>query len=331
MNRGTIILLALVLMVSFFSCDDDKKDPATTLVELKYPKSTNTINDSKTSVLGYGFDATGFSDVGSVKELIAVFPENYCIFQKVNESGSRTEADLSLFHLQEQFELHPDITTNNVDFVSHVSSLLELANNVNESTSVVYYESYYSRRRIRYAGAESANLIIPSLTHNFKRDIDLLSPKELVERYGTHIINSLRIGTKFQVVYTCETEDDAREYDLRQQFLKRLGEMMGGTPYVVPSKYKIESKYWNEKMVFNTIGSKVKQCGLIEITNNNPDKIKMDYNSVYGDNIIDEVIDINMIISIDQLISDPDKKKEVKAYLENYLISNIELITQDGK
>jgi len=314
----------LMVLLFLFSCDEEKLEPEMTISELNYPVGMGTSGDPETSVVGYGFDATGLCDTTSVKAKIANFPENGLSYGRSLSSGSNIKSHTSLFELQNKFELHTNITERGmVADISHIGALLELADNINENLSVVHYEAYYKYRYVRGYMSDA------NFTNSFKEDIVNLTPEQLVSKYGTHILIRSYLGTKFEIVYTCETNENTREYDLKQQFLKRLGQILGGTPYNIAAKYKIESSYWNEKMVYNTLGSKTKQFGVVEITDNNPNNIKIDYNSVFGDNMDYQFIDMaaDGIISLDQLISDPEKKQEVKSYLEEYIISNSVLIT----
>lgn len=316
------ISLFFVLLIVLFSCEKEESEPITTLTELNYPIGMGTSGDKTFSVVGYGFDATGLCDTISVKAKIAEIPESdyLYLYGWPRESGSELVSDRSLTNLLGNL--------NNLPFKSHISNLLNIATNTSKDVHVVYYSSYWKYFFVHILVPE--NSIKPYLTSNFKDDIISLSTSELVLKYGTHVLASIDTGIKFEIIYTCQSNKYTSDYDLEQQFLKRLKQLIGGTPYIIPSEYKCKSSYFDEKVIYNTIGSKNKLVGLINVTDNNSDGIGIDYNSIFiGEETDLKFLDIwshDGMVSLDNFINDPIKKQEVKEYIEAYIDSKSLLI-----
>jgi hypothetical protein len=149
-------------------------------------------------------------------------------------------------------------------------------------------------------------------------------------KYGTHVITNYFNGTKFEALYRCKfspingfisySNGDVCE-DL---FINRMGEFTGGIFGIFknPINTNTQKGQTDEQLIYNSIGSKNKICGMINTTDYNPDSIQFNAGSVFGEgNIKTQFIKIgsNGIIPIYELINDENKKQEVKVYIEGYL------------
>lgn len=318
MKKFTFLCVLLVLI----ACNNEEPEivPETTLSELDYPAGTGTSGDKKFSVVGYGFDATGLCDTISVRAKISEIPQFGFVYAWGGYASSEIRSNGSLSNFLENLD--------NLPLKSHISRLLSLASNTSKDVHVVYYSTYMTNFFGHTLG--SAETIKQYLTSNFKNDIDSLSPSELVLKYGTHVLASIYTGKKFEIIYTCETKKFTSDYDLEQQFLSRFTQLFGGSIFTILTEYTCKSSYFDEKVIYNTIGSQNKLFGLINVTNNNPKGIKVDYNSFYSDEStgykFSDIWSEDGLVSLDNLIDEPIKKQEVKEYIEEYINSKSLLI-----
>jgi len=202
---------------------------------------------------------------------------------------------------------------------SHFKSLLKLANNT-DSIDPKYSVAYYSCNAIgsHFYYYCSNDEFQKALNEDFKKDLISLSSKELIAKYGTHILTNIYLGKKFEVLYRYESPSST---DAEHGLYKRLKKFCGGVFGRYISDYEQPLSSSNEQMIYNTIGLNPKQCGVVKTTDNNPDKLVIDIYPSFGTDINYQFVGIgkNGLTPLYELISDSAKKQEVKAYIETYI------------
>ena len=321
----------IIILCIFFSCtdntdiiEDNQSAPAlSSIVDLDYPLGTGTSGDATTGLVGYGYDASGLCDSTSARSKIVDLTSDRIL---ISSSGSFSPTLLSVGDFSDfskKMNADPGFSgQNNTALLSHTKALMQLAHeNVidNNEKTFIYYNATVLNTRIK-ANAY-VDEMISMLTDEFKNDITQLSAKDLVKKYGTHVLKMIGLGAKLEVVYTCKTNETAQDHDIYQHFLKRMEQFSGDSPGLVSIGEESNQIFTEEQMIFNTIGTKNKIFSLVNATDNNEDEIYIDHHSAFEDNIDNQFITIDEdgMVSIDELINDPDKKQEVKTYIEQYM------------
>lgn len=335
MKQINLVLTALIVF-SFASCNKSNEitsgelhstpSKLTTLTALTLSGSSG---DKSTSLLGYGFDASGFCDATSAREKIidVHLAEDRVDIGYWNASGSgpliskKNYSDLIAY-------LNESGQEQGYTRVGHLESLLNLAynsNTIDPKYFLIYFYTGYTKGKYSFniTSSDCTNL----LTNNFKNDIASLSPKSLVEKYGTDVLTQFEFGHRFEVLYKClpkvskdKIDSDYYYYLIEQRFSQRMNEFFGCT-YGLYIPERFDNIVSDEQLIFNTIGGKTKNCGLIEITDNNKDKVFVDvYSNLFKDEDYQLIsIPNNGTIPIYELVSDPIKQQELKTYIGNYI------------
>lgn len=313
------------LLLFLFSCNIDNESelsiPASTFTPLNNTTIGYNSGDLATSLLGYGYDASGFCDTTAGREKIVNLDQvNTMLDHPTSSSSALVSADS--FHDLVSRLMDPNQSVQSGFALSqHLKSLLRLAyktDSMEASYGFVYYACIFKSSRYRFHESSIQN----GLTENFKKDIDLLPAKELISKYGTHVLTDISLGQKSEVLYRMKSKDLPSADDCESGFFNRMNQFIGYTwgVNVEHSPYSTN----DEQMIINTLGGGSKVCGILNATDYNPDKIKVNFYSPisHSNNHTFIMIGKNGLIPLWDLIADSNKKQEIKAYIENYLASN---------
>jgi len=326
MKKTIALLLLLSILVSCYDQSDktelqtELQTSPSTSINLIYPSGSGYSGDSINGLLGYGYDATGFCDTISVRAKIFDSLPDYSF-------GYPSTTFPTLINGSSFEDLINNIDSryteeSGVALTQHLESLMRLAFK-SDSIDSGYAYTYYS---ISYYNSVRGMFIIESeyqkyLSTNFKNDVVSLSPKELISKYGTHVLTDVFSGTKFEVLYRCKFGYQNSGSDCEQLFYNRMKEYIGGT-FGIITDYSTNTKLsqTNEQFIYNSIGSSKKLCGVINATDYNPDSIRLNIQQIFN-NLKTQFISIGKdgILPIYELISDETKKQEVKTYIEKYM------------
>ena len=328
MKSSLFFILTLVL----FSCSNKSNEPLPVLIkpstvsQLEYPSTGGNSGDKVTSLLGYGYDSTGFCDSTSGRAKILDL-------SLLDINSDKINSTIPTFFSANNFnELTTKLSNSEIPQESfssqalsaHLKSLVKLAYHT-DSIDSKYAFSYYSITFVspRF-GIKMFSDLQKALSKDFQDDINLLTPQQLVAKYGTHVLTQVILGKKFEVLYSTESKDAIQaEHGLYQ----RMKQFMGVMPYIYVENYENKSKNINEKMIYNNIGGNKKMCGIINTTDNNPDKLFVDMISAINETSNLQFIEIgkNDLIPLSDLIKDPNKKQEIKIYIEQYTASKSDM------
>jgi|GEM_PF-1447876 len=322
---------SLLLVLSFLmSCNDqiEKKElqllPSSS-IELTYPSEKGTSGDTINGLLGYGYDVTGFCDTVSVRaKIFDSLPKNDIGFDYPNVTFPTLINGGSFEELLNKIN-NPNISSESgIALTLHVKSLMKLAlksDSIDPQYAYTYYAlNHYVGHCKFYYWSESQKYI----SDNFKNDVVTLSTKELVSKYGTHVLTEVFSGIKFEVLYRCKFDNPHRGSDCEQLFYTRMKAYIGGTAGIINynNNNTTQLSQTSEQLIYNSIGSRKKLCGMINASDYNPTNIQLDINPIFSkENVKTQFISIGNdgILPIYELISNETKKQEVKAYIEKYI------------
>lgn len=325
----------LLLLPFFFSCSDQNSNPElqsspdtsllpSTSISFLYPTGTGTSGETKNGLLGYGYDATGFCDTISVRaKVFESLPGGDIYFGNPSTVSPTIVNGNSFTELINKINLPYSITGSGTALTFHLKSLLKLAYNsdsIAPDYAYTYYAmTYYNSHNTYHYGSDSQQY----LSSEFKSDVVAFTPKELVSKYGTHVLMDVYSGTKFEVLYRCKFADYHSGSDCEELFYNRMNEYIGGTPGIVNyNKPTTKFSQTDEQLIYNSQGSRIKLCGLIHATDNNSDSIRLNINSLFSDKNIKTqfiLIGTDGILPLYELINDETKKLAIKAYIERYM------------
>lgn len=321
--------LLLFLVLIFAACNDqvDKTDLqplASTAIELTYPSGIGTSGDTINGLLGYGYDASGLCDTISVKAKVFATLPIYGLYLDHPNSTFPTLVSGSTFNELLTKIRNPYIIRGSGEILTqHLKSLMKLANvsdSINSNYAYTYYAcTYINLHRSFYPDADNQRY----LSSDFKNDIVTLTANEIVSKYGTHVITNLFNGTKFEVLYRCKFSSPTNGTVCEDLFYNRMKEFMGGI-FGIYKEIDTNTKHFQsgEQLIYNSIGSRKKISGIINVTDYNPDSIRLNIGSIFDkENIKTQFVTIGSdgILPIYELINDETKKQEVKLYIEKYM------------
>ncbi len=323
-------LYFFTLMIFFISCNNNQdiltpdNTAASTITELNYPVSSGTSGDTLTSVLGYGYDALGLCDTLSVRAQVLTLNNkgNLIVdYPRVAEpsaiiSGANFHDLINMIHDYPYRIDLPDTV-----FISHIKSLLTLAsgsNTIDYNCALAYYSFNITMGHCSYFINSSQPE--QEVTPEFESDINTLTPEQIVQKYGTHVLTSVFKGAKFEMLYKCNVENGSNS-DFDGNFYKRMKEFLGSAPGYIEYDVNENKGCKNEQLIYNSLGSKNKLFGLINATDNNSDSIRIDFASLFNDNTKEQFYSISKdgMLPLYVFISDPAKKQAVKNYIDRYL------------
>lgn len=211
-------------------------------------------------------------------------------------------------------------------FKMAVSSSFGYSETSNEKFDAKYIYSSYNllikQRRHRFNAP--ATILQNYLSENFKRDLSSFTPAELVKYYGTHILSDIYTGAKLEIKFQSETENTDRAY------ASRIGLKVASLSIFnvdVDNEVNTSSsdKNYNGKLVYTTRGGDPSRSliGQIDLEKSTTKiNIASWQNSSTPQNSVLVDFGEDGLILIYDLISDPAKKAEVKAYVDKYLLDN---------
>lgn len=301
--------------------------PASKLTQLDYPHESGSSGTVASSILGYGYDITGFCDTISVRDRIIDLELNSACLDHLNTGYPKLLISNNYENLIKDLLASGAYPQSGLTVSSNIKSLWRLAyktDYIDPTYAFVYYSynSLYSRYRI-YPLADPQTL----LSTNFKRDIDLLTPKELISKYGTHMLTYVVLGRKIETIYGIKSKNNESlsSDQIENHFFNRMNQFLGGAlGFVVKPAVDPENNNYDELLIYNTIGCNPKLCGVITPTDNNADKISIDVISSFtsSDKFQFMYIGEEGLIPLYDLISDSAKKQEIKIYINSYINSH---------
>ena len=182
-----------------------------------------------------------------------------------------------------------------------------------------YYSNYSIWKRYTFNYGQTVNNF---LTAGFKRDITLLSAQELIQKYGTHVLTGIKIGSKFDVIYQAEAPEGYRESiimeGLRYALKETFGLMSGHMDDVNLSDLNANS---SARIYYSSIGGDISKLKTETINN----RLKLNITNWRSSTTEDKArfigVSDNGLSPLYSFIDDKVKKAEVKSYLEQHLAS----------
>jgi hypothetical protein len=195
--------------------------------------------------------------------------------------------------------------------------------------SYARFEMWHRVKRIRFNGDVDAALLSQYLMPDFVANLAVLSPDQLVERYGTHIMTDISIGGKIKVDYSGVIVNTS-DYDKKSKQTKMgLGFSILGifgininsdktTTEITEAKNETRSRSWTANYIG---GTNTGQSISIDRDGYSSENFNMAswQSSITPQNAA--LIDVENTIFLYDLITDPVKKEAVRIAVINHINS----------
>ena len=279
----------------------------------------------KHDFLGYGYDVTDrFNDQASIRANVIDIPLYAASgASRVNVSRG-TEGSWTTFQakdaiaLSEKFSNSIEATKGNKLFGSTIMHAFPETTAADKKYVYGYYSNYMIWKRYTIYYEQEVNSY---LTADFKRDITLLNAQELVNKYGTHVLTRIKIGSKFDVVYQAAApgEDWNREAismeGLRYALKRTFGLMTG---YLDDPNLKNLNANSSAQIYYSSVGGNFNELKTETINN----RLILNLNNWRASTTEDKARFIGPedkgLEPLFKFIDDVAKKEQVKNYIQQY-------------
>lgn len=312
----------MALIILACSKTETEEEPVSTIIQLDYPVGYGQSGDTVTSTVGFGYDATGFSDTLSVRSKILNLNNSDLIYKaSLHSAGQGIEISGRSYNELLRTLEYSNLTESTNSFLAHIKSLLKLglnSNSIDKNCAYAYYSYYLLDKHVHYHLISTE--IESELTEEFKTDIKELTPAEIVSKYGTHLIIDVYTGSKIEVLYKCKLNDEY-SVDVSELLYKRMNDYFSQVPGLVIGEMNISYSASDEQLIFNSLGFNKKIFGLINATNNNSNKISLNLNDVMSDGTKYQFVKIgnNGLVPLYELVSDRDKRELLKELIDKVI------------
>lgn len=325
------ICLLCVITAAFSSCK--KSD----LVEEK--SLTNNHNnfafagDKKYDVLGYGYDITGRVANSSSSRLQVLDIEKFVLQDPASFNPNNHVDEFFEYTFGENAENYARELNQKYTSTLNITKILfkgELISNFNSNNTFSSKYAYATASKVikqksMKLYASTSNLRDNYLTDKFKSDIAILSPAELVARYGTHVLTDITLGAKFEVSYKTQTTSSNRKEAVK------AGVVISGLWKTFSLSAEIEAKKeegysnFDQTLYYRSVGGD----GTGSIIGNlalDKSTITLSIANWQSSCKPEFAVLINIgndgLIPLQDMIADPVKSEAVRVYISQYLEDN---------
>lgn len=333
------------------SCDK-KDDIAEPVVESIYTNDSITVNDftnykakpivrDQYHLLGYGYDVTGeYADSASArKQVVDVAKLDAARAHTVQNWGS-TSSSGSNVATQDAGGLVYAISGETEDYrfsgldVKGQESKKYFKKEISNyfPNSEAFSSKYiYGRHSMEFiTRILFFNWLVDGyLTPSFLFDSKILSPADLTEKYGTHVLTRINLGAKFTILYQSETQQKDRERAAELGFSVALAKTFGAfSGYLDYLGKQSATGNFSQKISFKATGGDVSK--IKTMVDSKTGITRIDYSDwIESINTVSpELVELQNIRPVYEFIDDPVKKAEVKKYFEEYLAKNSPVVVK---
>ncbi|TWR25944.1 hypothetical protein FPZ42_09905 [Mucilaginibacter achroorhodeus] len=336
MKKTLLIIAALALLTS---CEKNQNETKPINVAENLPKDitvivngTNEVKapmypwSEKYNFLGFGYDVTDkFQDEASVRASVV----NMSAYDTGNpyrvDIGTNTEGSWNIIEAESAVDLSEKLSSSIEQtqglkvFGNTIKDLFPNATVEDKKYVYGYYSNYWINKRYKFFYDQNVNNF---LTAEFKCDALTLSAQALVAKYGTHVLNQIKIGSTFDVFYQAEAPELNRSNIVREGFryalLKTFGLMSG---FLDDINLKELNANKSVQIYYKSIGGDASKLKPQTINN----KVIVNISEWRSTTTMDKSRFIgtfgNGLTSLDKFIDNSAKRDEVKLYIQQYIAS----------
>ncbi len=340
--------LLITIVIFFISCRNELLMSPETDSEIDSEISTKSVGDGALDVLGYGYDClySDFKDPLYVKGQVIDLNKaetGQGINQMTGEQVTFAPTSIEVAQLHGDVDMHEIFGANSQEFAQKLtadsefgikfSALFSLnikaafGSDVSEKEENAFYRVEVTKhtRKLRLPYTMPSRLKY-YVKDNFLQDIKLLSCKDLIQTYGTHVLTDVLLGGSFQAYYTASynSEDENLNFNFKSEANVLFGSVKANLDY---STHSFQDFQGVEIAFFARGGSKSVVSKVKQSSDGTLPQVDIDYqdwlNSV--DSSHEYLLGIGdkstVIYPLSEFIEDPLKKRELEFAIAAYLQS----------
>ncbi|MDR6489460.1 hypothetical protein J2799_003999 [Chryseobacterium vietnamense] len=338
MKKQILFCFSSLLMLFMSSCSSEDLNSEIT-PESPAAKANNRMSAAKFAgdgiydVLGHGFNAAGeyanassagfkvvdidrfkaeqaarlVSENTNTQEYVEDYGENAETYSKMVSTKVEVTAGIPLFKKTLSVGFNSAITTNHKFDAKYIYGS---------------YNLLIKQKRLRFNA--TADMLADYITPEFAQDLQVKSPQQIVQDYGTHVMVDIYTGAKMDILFQSETRNESRDR------AARIGIKLGMAKiFDVDVQNDVNTSEsamnYSKKLSYRTRGGDPSKglIGELNLDQNTP-KINIAnwQNSSTPNNSVLVDFGNNGLVFIFDLVKDPAKKAELKSYVIQYLIDN---------
>ncbi|MCQ9641808.1 MAC/perforin domain-containing protein [Chryseobacterium sp. WG14] len=336
MTKQIVFCFSSLLMLLLASCSsEDLSSEMTAEQQTKTSRSVvgRSAGDGAYDILGHGYNAAGeyananaagfkVIDIDRFKaeqggrilaentysqEYVEDYGENAETYSKMVATKVNATAGIPLFKKTLSVGFNSAVTTNHKFDAKYIYGS---------------YNLLIKQRRLRFNA--TADMLGDYLTPEFSQDLQNKTPQQIVQDYGTHVAVDIYTGAKMDIMFQSETTNESRAR------AARIGVKVGLLKvFDVDAQNDVDtsesSKNFSRKLSYRTRGGDPSK-GLIGEINIDQNTSKINIANWQNSSTVNNAVLVDFgndgLIFIYDLIKDPVKKAQLKAYVNQYLIDN---------
>lgn len=338
MKKQILFCFSSLLMLFMSSCSTEELNNEVT-PESPAGKTNNRLAASKFAgdgiydVLGHGYNATGEYANASAAGFKVVDIERFKSEQAGRLLAENTFSQEYVEDYGENAESYSKMISTKVDvtagiplFKKTLSVGFNSAVTTNHKFDAKYiYGSYnllIKQRRLRFNA--TTDMLADYITPEFAQDLQTKTPQQIVQDYGTHVAVDIYTGAKMDIIFQSETTNESRDRAARIGVKVGMKDIfdVNVTNEVSTSE---SNKNFSKKLSYRTRGGDPSK-GLIGELNLDQSSPKINISTWQNSSTINNAVLVdfgnNGLVFIYDLVKDPVKKTQLKAYVNQYLIDN---------
>lgn len=177
-------------------------------------------------------------------------------------------------------------------------------------------------KQLRHRLNAPMDILLANLDPIFVQDAKTLSAESIVRSYGTHVLVDIYAGAAMDVLFQSETKHEDR-YNAATSGASLAVKEVFNISIANGSETSSSNDNYNRTLKYKTRGGDPSKA-LVNTVNLDASKPQVSFAAWQASSTIANsvLVDIapNGLISLDEFITDPTKKSQVKAYISKYLI-----------
>ncbi|WP_299703955.1 MAC/perforin domain-containing protein [uncultured Pontibacter sp.] len=306
-----------------------RTDDTITVTNLNPEYSLPSSAGGEYNLLGHGYDVTGpFAEASAAgHQIIDVlkFKEDSPSLVDLGRSNVGSARTFASENAQAYSQMLSSETKGQRLFKGAITSYFPNQDALSDKYIYSSYTLLVERKRVKMM--PDLRLLQKYVTDTFKADIQSKSPQEIVEKYGTHILTDITLGAKLVVLYQAETENRDREKAAKLGLTVAMGNVFKfSTGDLDNANTTSATGNFSQKLsyrAFNGDPDKISQTTSPESKHPTVDISGWQQSlSTTDDVLIDFNFSGDSLLPLYDVIEDPVKREEVRAYVEAYLAEN---------
>lgn len=326
------LIIGIILLNACRTTEPDGKE-SNLKPEAKGSMQLRSAGDGRYDVLGNGYDVTKEYANANSSGFQVVDIERFKLDQptRIYEENSNSQEYIEDYG-ENAVEYSKKITKKfdaslDIPLFSKVlgSSFSSNSTSFNKYDAKYIYGSYNLLIKFkRFRLNTTVDVLRNYLTPSFLSDLEIKSPEQIVNDYGTHVAIDIYTGAKMDMVFQSETTNENREYAARIGVKTGIKGVFGveGSSEVNTTD---SNKNFNKKLAYRTRGGDPSRglVGEINLDQSTP-KINLSnwQNSCNPQNAVLVDFGHNGLVPIYELINDPAKREQIKIYVTKYIKDN---------